>query len=378
MPTNRPLSVHCLRSRSVSDRSLTWLAFGSSCLIATAAFAQPEQRGPAREQAASTQPANAASAEHEITIEEIDGYRVFKSNGIPDHTPGAFPNRGNPNTISAQSYEYRVTLTPEANEQAQPARGIFGVALNGVPFDPGTAEFWEVGASLRDRPGRDRSSGWNFDALSGNINLGVDDHHAHVQPTGAYHYHGLPTGLIDLRRAALEDHTHEDGTFHAHDADAAPTQMVLVGYAADGFPMYASWGHEDPSDASSPLVKLTPSMRLIAGERPDGDATPPGPGGAYDGTFVQDWEYVQGAGDLDECNGRFGVTPEYPDGIYHYYLTDTYPFVPRLWRGTPDQSFARRGGGGERGERGERGQRRERGPRNGQGGGGFGGPPPRR
>lgn len=54
---------------------------------------------------------------------------------------------------------------------------------------------------------------------------------------------------------------------------------------------------------------------------------------------MQDWTYVAGAGDLDECNGRFGVTPEHPEGTYYYVVTDTFPFVPRLFRGTPDPSF---------------------------------------
>ena len=65
------------------------------------------------------------------------------------------------------------------------------------------------------------------------------------------------------------------------------------------------------------------------------------PGGQHDGTFVQDFEFVEGSGDLDECNGRFGVTPEYPDGIYYYVLTDAFPFVPRMFRGTPNESFSK-------------------------------------
>jgi hypothetical protein len=45
-------------------------------------------------------------------------------------------------------------------------------------------------------------------------------------------------------------------------------------------------------------------------------------------------EYVSGSGDLDECNGRIGVTPEFPEGVYHYYLTDTLPFGQRCVKGT--------------------------------------------
>ena len=51
------------------------------------------------------------------------------------------------------------------------------------------------------------------------------------------------------------------------------------------------------------------------------------------GTFTQDYEYVAGSGDLDECNGRFGVTPEFPAGIYAYYATQSWPYLPRCWRG---------------------------------------------
>ena len=47
------------------------------------------------------------------------------------------------------------------------------------------------------------------------------------------------------------------------------------------------------------------------------------------GTFQQDYSYVAASGDLDESNGRTGVTPEFPSGIYHYYITDTYPYIQR-------------------------------------------------
>jgi len=185
------------------------------------------------------------------------------------------------------------------------------VALNGIPFEPGTAEFWH---GQRE---------WNYEAKSGFINLGLDQNNAHVQPTGAYHYHGLPTGLIDRLGG--------DGK-----------RMLLVGYAADGFPIYTSWGHSGAMDASSPLKKMKSSYPLKKGERSTG------PEGSYDGRFTTDFEFVKGSGDLDECNGRFGVTPEFSEGIYHYYLTEEFPYISRYWRGTPDPSFFKRfiGGGG--------------------------------
>ena len=78
-----------------------------------------------------------------------------------------------------------------------------------------------------------------------------------------------------------------------------------------------------------------------------------GPRGAYIGAYVQDWEYATGTGDLDECNGRTGGTPKFPGGTYHYVLTEDWPFIPRQYRGMPDDSFRRKGPPGKPGGPGE-------------------------
>lgn len=283
-----------------------------------------------------------------FTVQEKDGYRIFTSNGIPDHQPGQFPGRGNPNTISEQKYNLRVTMTPKANDKATPQRGVLaGVALNGVVFDPGTAENWK----------NDPRSGWRQEAISpttiAGAKMGLDTSNAHVQPNGAYHYHALPVGLVER---LCKDKGVKDGE-----------AMLLVGWSADGFPIYDHHCFSKADDAKSTLKELHASYKLKKGTRPDEKATPPGPGGAYDGTYTQDFEYIAGSGDLDECNGRFGVTPEFPQGTYYYVVTDEFPYISRMFRGTPDPSFAKNdrppGGAGER-----------RGP-GGQGGpGGPGGP----
>ncbi|MEK6230449.1 MAG: YHYH protein [Luteolibacter sp.] len=249
-----------------------------------------------------------ADPSHKVEIEETASHRIIRSNGWPDHTPGQFPNRGNPNRLAEQKYEFRVRLKPEiAAKPTPPQRSFFGVALNGVPFEPGTAEVWN----------NDRSSGWHYQAMSGQMDLGLDRNHAHVQPNGAYHYHGLPIGLIE-RLGATKD------------------TMTLVGWAADGFPIYAVYGYKDADDAKSEVTELKPSYRLKTGKRPK---QANGPGGSYDGRFEEDFEYVEGLGDLDEFNGRQGVTPQFPEGTYYYVISNTYPFIGRSWRGTPDRSF---------------------------------------
>ncbi len=82
-----------------------------------------------------------------------------------------------------------------------------------------------------------------------------------------------------------------------------------------------------------------------------------GPGGGHDGTFVQDWAFVAGLGDLDACNG---VELEVP-GVgttYAYVLTDTFPFVPRYTVAEQDETFRiGPGPGGPGGRRGPPGHR---------------------
>jgi len=256
-----------------------------------------------------SQPTSATTsiAGHQVKITVSGGERVIMANGLPDHAPGKFPNRGNPNRLSAQDHNFRVPTNPQIAPRVTPGQGAwFGVALNGVPFEPGTAEFWNG------------QRAWNYEAKSGAIDLGLDAHNAHVQPTGAYHYHGLPTGLIQNLGG--------DGK-----------KMLLVGWAADGFPIYTSYAHRVATNLASPLQKMKSSWQLKPGDRAGG------PGGKHDGKFTADYEYVSGSGDLDECNGRFGVTPEFPQGTYYYCITEEFPQLARSWRGTPDASFYKRG-----------------------------------
>jgi hypothetical protein len=55
--------------------------------------------------------------------------------------------------------------------------------------------------------------------------------------------------------------------------------------------------------------------------------------GNYDGTYVDDYEYQVGSGDLDECNGMI------INGHYGYYVTSSYPWIMNCFKGTPDSSF---------------------------------------
>lgn len=262
---------------------------------------------------------------NQVTITADEQYRYIKSNGIP-HTSGTFPNSGNPNVIYSQEYSFRVPLYPQISGRITELNGgmNFGVGLDGVPFDPGTAETWN------------NDPAWREEAIVGNVKkLGLDFNNAHVQPNGAYHYHGMPTEITQ--------------------SVAAGSFSPMIGWSADGFPIYAQYGYILADDPNSGIKQLQPSYRLRSGTRP---SSPNGPGGQYDGTYTADYEYVPGFGDLDECNGRFGPTPDYPNGTYYYVITWDFPRVPRCFKGTVDASF-RKTGGGQPGDR-QRGRGQDR------------------
>lgn len=253
------------------------------------------------------------SSASSVTWSCADEIRTVTANGIPDHAVGAFPNSGNPNTISEQFVDDKFTLSPSVANNSTTLggpRGVTGYVLNGVKIDANTAGSCDDTGTNCSLIGN--SGNWSIEALGQtSFDFGTDDNNAHVQPGGAYHYHGMPEGFIAKRSG------------HAK-------TMTLIGWAADGFPIYARYGFSDPFDSGSDLKVISGSYRLkstVSPNRPDPEVYALG-------TFAQDWEYVEGLGDLDKCNGREGVTPEFPEGIYHYYATDSYPYFQRCVNGT--------------------------------------------
>ena len=264
-----------------------------------------------------------------------DENRILSGNGIPNHEVGTFPNPNCPNTISEQNVNQTFTLCPllvseEGDYGVGGPLGASAYAINSVKFDPATAGRCDDDGVCSLAQGQGQ---WNIEALGHEtFDFGDDMNHAHVQPTGVYHYHGMPELLLDL----LGD----------------DQSMTLVGWASDGFPVYARYGYADVNDSSSELISLQPSWRLKTDPdegRPDTLTAlegGPGQGTTYPnipipmGAFTQDFEYEEGYGDLDECNGRIGVTPEFPEGIYYYVVTDDFPYFSRCLKGDFD-------GGGE-------------------------------
>ena len=103
---------------------------------------------------------------------------------------------------------------------------------------------------------------------------------------------------------------------------------------ADGFPIVYKYG----PDANGTFKKLTSSYVLKTGERP-GDGIEE-PCGEYNGKYTNDYEYSQGTGDLDECNGiAQSITIGNETFNYFYVVTDEFPVISRCISGTPGQDF---------------------------------------
>lgn len=244
--------------------------------------------------------------------------RSLSGNGLPNHAVGTFPNAGNPNTIAAQTISASMTLTPAKSSVNTVVGGPGGVSVyarNSVKFDPGTAGTCPGTMSrTADCNLANGTDTWHIEALGqSTFNFGVDQNNAHVQPGGVYHYHGMPEGLLTLAGASDSNR-----------------KMVLVGWAADGFPVYARYCYSNAMDATSALKICAGSYVLDT----VADAGRPSISLVPLGAFTSDWNYSPGSGDLDDCNGRTGVTPEFPNGIYYYMATDSYPFFSRCIKGT--------------------------------------------
>jgi len=260
-----------------------------------------------------------------IVITATEDSCTVTSNSVPNHAfndeTAAFAGGTEGATISevetistfARYPEFADTPTV-ISQQVKNAIFLNGVRLDiaaagcYLPNDPSAGEDGNVGIGCAsDDP-------WVLDPLGTESKFGADFHNAHTQPGGLYHYHAAPKALYD----------------DAPGPDGSP----VIGFAADGFPVYGPY-FVDPE--TSELRRAVSGYTLKEGVR--GERTDTNPGGAYTGEYNDDWEFTD-AGDLDECNGMT------VNGQYGYYVTDSYPWVIKCLSGTPDESFVVQGRGG--------------------------------
>jgi len=213
----------------------------------------------------------------------------ISSDGTPNHKIGIFPTRGNPHKFKKQKIKFCFPKRPTKTDKKKYIASVVGVTLTGIPIRPGTADWYDKNSPRKHS--KDKTSGLNLEAIRPYEKIfGIDNFNGHVDHRGLYHYHKSNPSLL------LNDES-------------------LIGFAADGFEILYI-----PEDVKS-------SWQLKNGNRKVE------PFGKFDGAFKEDYEFVSGSGDLDECNGKF------VDDQYKYFATDSFPFFPRCHWGEISRDF---------------------------------------
>ncbi len=263
------------------------------------------------------------------------------TNGIPTYVTGPFLD-GNPSVATTQSAIFKFPLNPSQNTgtPTNTTGGNIGVFINGVAlFD------YRDGVSYKNSTGLDAGGPlggagdgiWNRDAVVAEKS-GFDCSKGHPA-MGNYHHHQNPSAYkLDLSVISTICNLYDaDGLYAINAAEHSP----LIGYAYDGFPIYGATGYAN-ADGTGGVVRIKSSyfLRNITTRTVYANGTDVTDGPAVStsfplGKYREDYEYIaQSSADfLDAHNGRFCVTPEYPNGTYAYFCTvdanwnSAYPYA---------------------------------------------------
>lgn len=270
-------------------------------------------------------------------------WSYIRTKGIPAYVTGPFLD-GNPSLASSQNAIFRFPLSPVQNTGTPTATtgGDIGIFINGVAmFDYRDGVSWKNATNaLAGGPLGGMGDGvWNRDAVVGE-RLGFDCSKGHPA-MGNYHHHQNPSAF-NLDRVVIST------VCNLYAADAlyaidTTHHSPLLGFAFDGFPVYGAYGYKNV-DGTGGIVRMKSSyvLRSITTRTTyaDGSSVTPGPvvNTTYPlGYFREDYRYVPTTSltpdFLDDHNGRFCVTPEYPLGTYAYFCTvdagwnSAYPYM---------------------------------------------------
>ena len=170
-----------------------------------------------------------------VNIEAYEEYCDIYSDNIPNHDFNDSSANFASNVMERDG-AFKVKRFPEAASQnTEIQRGAWdALMLNGVVVDLKSAGCYSPSSSNVNSDGNiaagcGQSAQWNLVPLEYTSMFGVDIHNAHVQPDGSYHYHGNPNAMFD----------------DSPSGEGSP----LIGFAADGFPIYGSYILDDTTGA---------------------------------------------------------------------------------------------------------------------------------
>lgn len=267
----------------------------------------------------------------------------ISTKGIPAYITGPFLD-GNPSLASDQNTSFKIPLNPVKNTGTSTSTtpGNIGIFINGVAlFDYRDGVSWQNSSnSLKGGPIMGMGDNvWNRDAVVGE-RLGFDCAKAHPAK-GNYHHHQNPSAFnLDLKVISnVCDLYAADGLYAIDETKHSP----LIGFAYDGFPIYGAYAYKN-TDGTGGIVRMKSSyvLRNITTRTTysNGNSVTPGPAVSTTyplGYFREDYQYNATSSAtpdyLDEHNGRYCITPEYPNGIYCYFATvdenwnSAYPYI---------------------------------------------------
>jgi hypothetical protein len=231
--------------------------------------------------------------------------------------------------------------------------GAVGYFVNGVAlFDDRDAFYWNGTSEVMG------SGLWNRDAY---VNEAVTFDAALGHQAGAnHHYHANPIAL----RYQLGDHVDFNAAINRYsESTSAPTKhSPIVAWVRDGFPIYGPYGYSNPTNPASGVRRMVSGFVRRDGQNGTANLAATGrttlpqwaaraynrsatlASGEYGpsvsatyplGRYIEDNDYLGDLGrtlgvdfDLDEYNGRWCVTPEFPNGTYAYFVAITASGAP--------------------------------------------------
>ena len=281
-------------------------------------------------------------------VEYSADFVYVTATGVPSYPTGPFLDR-NPSNATDQNLLVQLPLKPTVNAGVKQSTvgGNIGVFINGVAlFDFRDGVGWNSTTNaLCGGPGnaacpggRNAATPWNRDAIPAE-RPGFDCAKGHPA-MGNYHHHQNPSAFkLDLETVSTVCNLYDADGLYAIDSTR---HSPLIGFAYDGFPIYGAYGFAK-ADGTGGITRIKSgyALRDITARTMHANGTtvttgPPVSTTYPLGYFREDYAYVAAPADpavLDVHNGRFSVTPEYPNGTYAYFATvdenwnSAYPYV---------------------------------------------------